>query len=291
MARTQVKERPAQTSFLPDPKPQPAAKLPAKPKPKKAEPSKAIAIAKPQPPAKPMSLLELCMMASRDKNMPPETVRAYLDMAKEQERAEAEILFDEAMLAAQREMPSIPRDAYNKHTKAWWAKIEGVSAKVDPVARAHGFTLKYGVGEPRMDDHYHLFVDVTWVGKLGSGKKTSFTKRYDADIGRDDKGPKGEGTKSLAQGAGSSITYGRRFLKLMVFDVLVLGMDKDGNPAGRERITAEQTKDVLAKLHKAQITAETFCEVYKIETVDQLGAAQLQDALDKVAAKQKLLDG
>ena len=284
MARTQVKERPAaDADLLAGVVEQPAVKLPAKPKPPKE--GKEIVLAKPQ---QPTSLLELCMLASRDKDMPAEKVRAYLDMAKEQERAEAEILFDEAMLAAQSEMPAIPRDSYNKHTKAWWAKIEGVSAKVDPIARKHGFVLKYGVGDPRMDDHYHMFVDVTWVGKLASGKKTSFTKRYDADIGRDDKGPKGEGTKSLAQGAGSSITYGRRFLKLMVFDVLVLGMDKDGNPAGRETISADQLKDLRKQLKEVTIDEPLVCEFCKITTLDQLAVDQLQMVLDRVAQRRKL---
>ena len=53
MARTQLKERPAQASLLPDPEPVSAAKLPAKPKPTKPEPSKAVAMTKPQPLAKP----------------------------------------------------------------------------------------------------------------------------------------------------------------------------------------------------------------------------------------------
>lgn len=284
MARTQVKERPAaEAPLLEGVVQQPAAKLPTKPKPPKE--GKELAVAKPQ---QPLSLLELCMMASRDKEMPPANVQLYLNMAKEQERAEAEILFDEAMLAAQSEMPSIPRDSYNKHTKAWWAKIEGVSAKVDPIARKHGFTLKYGVSDPRMDDHYHLFVDVTWVGKLSGGKKTSFTKRFDADIGRDDKGPKGEGTKSLAQGSGSSITYGRRFLKLMVFDVLVLGMDKDGNPAGREAITPAQLKDLRKQMKEVGIEEPVVCEFCKIDSLDNLGVAQLQMVLDRVSQRKQM---
>ena len=84
MARTQLKERPAQASLLPDPEPVSAAKLPAKPKPTKPEPSKAVAMTKPQPLAKPASLLELCMMAARSKDMDADKTRAFLDMAKQQ---------------------------------------------------------------------------------------------------------------------------------------------------------------------------------------------------------------
>ena len=250
MAKAQLKERPAQASLLPDPEPAPAPKPPAtRSKTAKTE-SRAVAIAKPQ--RTPGSLLELCLMAARDKSIPTDRVRAFLEMAREEETREAEILFDEAMLAAQTEMPPIPRDAYNTHTKSWWSRIEQVAAKMDPIIRKHAFTLKHGVGEQRIEDHYHLFADVTWSGKLSSGKKASFTKRFDADIGRDDKGPKGEGTKSLAQGSGSSINYGRRYLKLMIFDGLVLGMDRDGAPAGAELCSVDEIKDVK-KRRKAAI--------------------------------------
>ena len=282
MTKSAVKERTAPLFGEVDPPAKPKAEVVVtEPKGKKKA---GTAVAIPEPP-QPRSLLEICMWAAKQKDIPPDRLRAFLDMAKEQERAEAEVLFDEAMLAAQSDMPPIPRESYNKHTKSWWTKIEAVSAKVDPIIRNHGFTLKYGVGEPRMEDHYHLFVDVTWNGKLASGKKASFTKRFEADIGRDDKGPKGEGTKSLAQGSGSSITYGRRYLKLMVFDVLVLGMDKDGAPTGRETISKDQLKDLRARLTAANIGEDAFCEVFKIDKVEHLAADQLPAAIAKIDRK------
>ena len=288
MARTQLKERPAQASLLPDPEPAPAAKLPAKPKPTKPEPSNAVAIAKPQPLAKPASLLELCMMAARSKDMDADKTRAFLDMAKQQEREEAEILFDEAMLAAQREMPQVPRDSYNKHTKAWWARIEGVSAKCDPVIRKHGFTLKFGMGEPRMESHYHVFADVTWVGSLASGKKASCTKRWDLDVGRDDVGAKGGGTKTGAQGSMSVLTYGKRNLKLSIFDVLVLGMDRDGNPAGREPVTSSNLKELRKQMKEVNIDEAVVCDFCKIETLDQIGADQLETVNERIEQRKAL---
>lgn len=283
MSRIQVKETTA-APLLDGVIEQPVGNVPTMAKRPKSEQSKAVAIAAP---VVPTSLLELCMMASRDKSMPAETVRAYLDMAKEQERAEAKILFDEAMLEAQKEMPEIPRDSYNKHTKAWWARIEGVSAKCDPIIQKHGFTLKYGMGEPRMDGHYFVFADVTWNGRLSGGKKASHTERYGLDIGRDDVGAKGGGTKTGAQGSISVLTYGRRNLKLSIFDVLVLGMDNDGSPTGGEPIDAEQIKDLRKKLKDANITDEQFCDVYKIDKIEHLPATKLANALDRIEQKQR----
>lgn len=287
------------------PKEEPKGKaVPAKvAKPKGKTKSTAVAVHKPQasappkaaPQPQPTSVLELCMLAARDPSIPPDRLRAFLDMADQQERKEAETLFDHAMHAAQTEMPPIPRDSFNKHTKSWWARIESVSAKIDPIAKKHGFILKYGVGEQRIEDHYHIYVDVTWTGVLSSGKRGSFTKRYDADIGRDDKGPKGEGTKSLAQGSGSSLTYGRRFLKCMVFDVLVLGLDRDGAPVqieGEARevktISSEQVEELLEICREKNIGLPMIQRVFKIESLEDIPASRFEETKDRLnrAAKQ-----
>lgn len=268
-------------------------------KPKGKTKSTAVAVHKPQasvppkPSPQPTSVLELCMLAARDPTIPPERLRAFLDMADQQERKEAETAFDHAMHAAQTAMPAIPRTSYNKHTKSWWARIEKVSAMIDPIAKEHGFILKYGVGEQRIEDHYHIFVDVTWTGNLSSGKRGSYTKRYDLDVGRDDKGPKGDGTKSLAQGSVSSMTYGRRILKCMVFDVLVLGLDRDGNPVGAddgdvERITEDQVKTLLEICRDKNIGLPMIQRVFKVDALEDIPASKFEETKDRLnrAAKQ-----
>lgn len=250
--------------------------------------STAVAVHQPEAPR---SVLELCMMAARDPSIPTDRVKAFLEMADQQERKEAETLFDHAMIAAQAEMPPISRGSYNTHTKSWWAKLESISAKIDPIAKKHGFTLKYGVGDQRIEDHYHIYVDVTWTGSLSSGKKASFTKRYDADIGRDDKGPKGEGTKSLAQGAGSSITYGRRFLKCMVFDVQILGADKDGNPIGIDPdagvVTEKQAEELLSICAGKGIDLATFQKAFRVPKVEMLPAGRFEDVKARLKSAPK----
>lgn len=235
----------------------------------------------------PTSVLELCMMAARDPSVPPDRLRAFLDMADQQERKEAEAMFDHAMHAAQTAMPAVPRGAWNKHTKSWWARIETVSAAIDPIAKQHGFVLKYGVGEQRIEDHYHIFADVTWTGELASGKRGSFTKRYDLDVGRDDKGPKGDGTKSLAQGSVSSMTYGRRILKCMVFDVLVLGLDRDGNPVGADKtdvelITEDQVNQLLAICREKNIGLPMIQRVFKVDGLEDIPAGKFEETKERL---------
>lgn len=239
----------------------------------------------PAPYQPPRSLLEAVMVASVDPRVDPVKMQALLDMAREEERREAESRFDEAMLAAQAAMPQVPRDAYNQHTKSWWARIESVSQRCDPVIRQHGFTLSYGMGPPRIDDFFHVYADVTWRGQSASGKTISFTKRYSLDIGRDDVGAKGGGTKTGAQGSISVLTYGRRNLKLVIFDVIVLGMDRDGNPAGQTKLTKEQLKTLREKLKEANTGDDLFCSVFKIDKVEHLAAEQYEAAISRLEQK------
>lgn len=237
----------------------------------------AVAVHKP---AQPRSLLEVCILAAQNPNMDPAKVREFLSMARDEEMRHAEREFDEAMLEAQKEMPKVPRDAYNKHTKAWWARIEQVAAMCDPIIRKHGFTLSYGMSDSPLPEHYRVFADVTH-----RANKMSFTKRYSADYGMDVKGPKGEGTKSAAQGSTSVITTARRNIKLMIFDVHVLGIDRDGAPADRPAIDKDQLKELREKMKAANVDDEAFCGVFKIDKVEYLSVDQLPAALARIERK------
>ena len=49
------------------------------------------------------------------------------------------------------------------------------------------------------------------------------------DLALDGVGLKGNPNKTAVQASGSTISYGRRYLKLMVFDVVLTNEDNDGN--------------------------------------------------------------
>jgi hypothetical protein len=49
-----------------------------------------------------------------------------------------------------------------------------------------------------------------------------------ADIFADTKGPRGTPNKTATQGFGSTMSYGRRYLKALMFDLVIAGEDDDG---------------------------------------------------------------
>lgn len=206
--------------------------------------------------------------------------KEILAMIRSEEDRNAARAFDESMLACQGELPPITRDTYNNHTKSKWAKLEKISRIVDPIIRKHGFTLSYGMATSPLPDHYRIVCDVAHRG---------FARRYEVDVGMDSKGPKGEGNKSLAQGSGSSVTYARRYLKVMIFDIVIEGEDNDGNVRSlRSKVIEGESiegcsEDQLMKVREAiegcGVSDKNFCAHFKITKVSQLAAADYQNAL------------
>lgn len=241
-------------------------------------------------PQRRQSLIDMLLEVSKVKDGDVAKTKEILAMIRAEEDRVSERCYNEALLAAQTEIPPIKRDTFNKHTKSFWARLEKISRVVDPIARKHGFSLSYGMETSPLPDHYRVICDVS--------HRDGHRRRYDADVGMDSKGPKGEGNKSLAQGSGSSITYARRFLKVMIFDVVVEGMDNDGNGAEARRATVidsepgeavvlvsdKQAETLVDLIESKGRTRAAFCKAWQIDKVGDLPAADYQTAIDKLKA-------
>lgn len=236
--------------------------------------------------SQPRTLLDRLREVSNGKDVA--VAREFLAMIRSEEDRTNDRAFDEKMLACQSEIPPVTRSSFNKHTKSHWAKLEKISRVADPIIRKHGFTLSYGMETSPLPDHYRVICDVSNSGR---------TRRYQADVGMDSKGPKGEGNKSLAQGSGSSITYARRYLKVMIFDIVIEGEDNDG--AGSQviegevigkKVTPTQVAELAKAIGDCGVGVPRFLEKYGIDKVADLPAATFSAAMKACANFQKPKD-
>lgn len=178
----------------------------------------AVAIVERPAPA-PTNLLAVIASAASNKRVDVQKMRELLTMQREVERDQQEREFNIAMHAAQSKMPRIARDKQADRFK--YATLENVSRQIDPIAREHGFVLSYGNSKTATPGNIAIYVDVMHVGGC--------VRRYESpELKPDDRGLKGEPNKTSTQGSGASISYMRRYLKLMVFDVVIDGEDIDG---------------------------------------------------------------
>jgi hypothetical protein len=147
-----------------------------------------------------------------------------------------------ALAAAQAEIQPIARDAWNDQTKSKYAKLEKIDIAIRPILTRHGFTCEFDSediegGEERV---------VLFVSHIAG-----HVKRFHLDAPPDTVGFQGTPNKTPLHGLGSVVSYLRRYLKCMAFDLVTFD-DNDGNRAPRNDNTGElipkASIDLLYKL-------------------------------------------
>lgn len=136
---------------------------------------------------------------------------------------DAETAFNSAMAAAQEEMRPIAANANNPQTRSRYAKYDALDNAVRPIYSKHGFSLSFYQGEGAPEGHIRVQC------KLSCG---GHTERPYLDMPADGKGAKGGDVMTKTHATGAGVTYGRRYLLGMIFN-LVIGDDDDGNSASK----------------------------------------------------------
>jgi hypothetical protein len=226
-------------------------------------------------PQQPPNLLAVVAAAAADPRVDVAKMKELLAMQREIERADQERAFNRAMLAAQSDMPKIVKDRKNDHTKSRYATLERVSIDVDPVARKHGFSMSFGTEDSPLPGHYRIVCDLAHEG--------GHTRRYQIDLESDSAGAKGTSNKTPVQGVGSTASYGRRYLKVMMFDLVIVNEDRDGSPKN-DSITEQQVKNLRDYIDQVEAIEAKVCEVMGIETLEDLPAKNYRQIVDRLRA-------
>jgi len=156
---------------------------------------------------------------------------------------DAEKAFNVAMQAAQAEMPQILRTKKNESTNSKYALLEVIDKVTKPIITKHGFSMSFGTDDCPQDGHYR----VTCIVSHSDG----FSRKYNADVPADGVGPKGTRNKTPTHAFGSAMSYGRRYLKCMIFDIATT--DDDGNGASQNYDTSIWTGRILEAADKAAL--------------------------------------
>lgn len=162
--------------------------------------------------------LALIERAARDKTVDVSKMRELLNMKLDYEKMLRQDAFQRAMIAAQEEMPEVTRDAVNKDNKSKYAKLESIARMIKPVYRKHGFSITY-TSRVEADQK---FIGC-WVMHKDGGKEYH---ELPGEI--EDAGMRGVKNKTPLQGLGVMVSYLRRYLLCMIFDVILIDEDSDG---------------------------------------------------------------
>lgn len=186
--------------------------------------------------SEPASLIEIISRVAADPNCDVDKMERLLQMQERLVAREAEVAFNEAMQAAQAEMPQVLRDKKNDQTNSHYARLETIDKTIKPIIARHGFSLSFGTADSPREGHYRVTCIVSHIG--------GHSRNYHADLPADNAGIKGSVNKTPTHAFGSSMSYGRRYLKLLIFD-LATTEDDDGNGAGGAIDPHEEAKPIL----------------------------------------------
>ena len=247
------------------------------------EQTQAVARREPSIPAAPDPFVDFLERAVRDTSIDISRIQQLLDMQREVRRDRAEQSFYAAMNAAQSEMKAILRDAKNSETKQPYARLETIDRQIRPIVTNHGFSLSYGSAEPRQPGAVRVVCHVAHID--------GHSRDYELEGALDTTGPKGGATKTSIQGLGSTVSYLRKYLKLMIFDLQLTNEDNDG--ASTETITDEQVMsigDMVSECGLSDKGLAAFLRLAGCASIREIPAYRYQDILqalrDKLRSKQ-----
>lgn len=213
----------------------------------------------PQPQSETAAILNMIERAARDPAVDLNKLERLYGMHQDVQRRNAETAFNAAMAAAQMELEPVGRASRNTHTNSSYADLATVSEAATPIIAKHGFGLSFGTATPTMPDHIKMVCDVTHT--------SGHTKRYESEFPYDLAGSAGKVNKTKIQAFGSTTTYGRRYMMLLIFNISTA--DNDGNAPRQRKSSAEAKRDGSGI--RANIIRQEFVSALNVEMLRHLG--------------------
>ncbi|QDP66011.1 MAG: putative essential recombination function protein [Prokaryotic dsDNA virus sp.] len=218
-----------------------------------------------------MAMLSMIERAARDESVDIDKMERLWEMREKMLEQDRKEKFNAAMRLAQASIPQVVRDAENSHTKSKYARLETVSKAIMPVITENGFSVSFGTFQSNLDGHYGVTCTVSHTD--------GYSKDYKSDIPADMAGPSGKANKSATHGFGSTISYGRRYLLCLIFNVTMVDEDDDGNAAGGNFITEEQAETLDKLIEKHGKNKEKLLAYFKVNSLLQLNHQQFEKAM------------
>jgi len=169
-------------------------------------------------------ILHVFERALRDVSMPIERVREIYQLQREIEFDLAEQEYIRVRAQMERDLDPVARDASNPQTKSRYATLPQVIQAVRPIYSKRGIVIDFDTAPSPQGD--------TWIRVLAFlSHEAGYKKTYHIDMPADGKGAQGRDVMTRTHATGSAVSYGRRYLLLMIFNLAVGGEDDDGNDA------------------------------------------------------------
>jgi hypothetical protein len=167
------------------------------------------------------SIMAVIIQVAANPNVDVGNMERLMQMHERHVDRQASAAFSVAMVSAQKRIKPVTRNALNKHTASTYARLEDIDRAISPIFTEEGFSLSFGTADSRLPGHLRVTCECMHAG--------GHTKLYQLDLPIDAAGSGGKTNKTGVQANGSTISYGRRYLTQMIFNVTTTDDDDDGN--------------------------------------------------------------
>ncbi len=230
-------------------------------------PAVAAAASLPASAPEPVTILNIIDRASRDPGVDVDKLDRLLVMQERVMAQQARVEYDNAMADAQEAMKPIRANLENPQTKSEYADYAALDRAIRPIYAKHGFSLSFNTGDGAPAGEVRVICTVAHRG--------GHREYPHLDMPADGKGARGGDVMTKTHATGAAITYGKRYLLGMIFNLAVT-RDDDGNGASGdsdiENLSTGSRDPETGKLHSNY-------DVKKIEKAKEL-SDKLVEALN-----------
>jgi hypothetical protein len=222
----------------------------------------------------PANLLQALVQVATTPGISIDVIERMVALQERQEARQAQTAFMDAMADCQKEMPQIQKDGrimVKGSERSRFALHEDIDTAVRPIYTKYGFSVGYGT----VPKNGKLEVSCTVSHRAGHAKTEAIELPIDASDYR-----------SEVQSVGSTVTYGKRQLLTMMFNIVTRGADNDGH-GGDVKITEDQARDLQVLMDEVKQDVPRFLKYFEIEKVSDLPAKELRGAIIDLERKRK----
>jgi hypothetical protein len=218
----------------------------------------------------PMQMIQKAFESAIEHGAGLEVVDRILAQQREMMEYNDRARFQAALRRIQDKLKRIPKRGWNPETKSHYPLAQDVDEALNTLLQQEGMVLSF---EPRPSDKVD---EVIIVGILSL---EAYSKEYPLPMPADGKGAKGGGVMSRTHATGSAITYGKRYLKDMIFNLGFLEKDDDGNKAGAtepmdEKVFASHMEKIQGADSKDSLQAAFLAATKAARDAKDAGAAR-----------------
>lgn len=203
------------------------------------------------------NILSLIGDAARDKSVDVAKMEGLYRLYREETNWQAQRAFNEALARVQEDMPRIEKKGkiiIKNVVQSTYAKYEDIDKHLRPLLQREGFSLRF---DSKVLDGGRMLVSATLSHKAGHSVVSEIPLSLD-----------GSGNKNNTQAAGSTYSYGQRYLARMIFNIVDDTEDDSGGAT--LKIDDEQAEEIKTSLRETGSDTLRFLQMMGVNSIEEI---------------------